>query len=158
MFSTIKCLVLNPKKLKPLIKKFCDANDVDQKTAEIIIDAYWKRVKKALTEPEHISIYVHGFGTFFIKPNRLEKRIKMYQEIINKYQEIIDSGHRITMQKYAIMQDKKKALEKLEKMIPLLQEKATYKSEIKSQRNEHKRDLEKQNQDSRGDKKLSDQE
>lgn len=149
---------MNPKKLKPLIKKFCDANGVDQKTAEIIIDAYWKRVKKALTEPEHISIYVHGFGTFYMKLNRLEKRIKGTQEIINKYQEIIDSGYRITMQKYAILHEKKKALDKLEKMRPLFQEKIAYKSEIKSQRDEHKRDLEKQNQDSGGDKELSDQE
>lgn len=158
MFLTIKSLVLNPKKLKPLIKKFCEERDIDQKTAELIIDAYWKRVKKALTEPEHISIYVSGFGTFYMKQNRLEKRIKASQDIYNKYQGIIDSGYRVTMQKYAIMQEKKKALEKLEKMRPLFKDKSDYKSKIKSERDEYKRDLEQQVKDPRGDQELTNQE
>lgn len=50
-------------------------------------DVYWSKVRKTLSSLDHNRIFLQGFGTFFIKPWGVKKRLQVNANKVSGYME-----------------------------------------------------------------------
>ena len=49
------------------------------------MDVYWSKVRKTLSSLEHNRLYLKGLGTFYVKPWRLDTKLKINNALIDRY-------------------------------------------------------------------------
>lgn len=74
---------MNPKTPEELIEEFCTLNNLDKTTVKDVLEFYFKEVKDTLVNLEHPEILVVNLGTFSVNKNKLIKRIKRVEFLIN---------------------------------------------------------------------------
>jgi nucleoid DNA-binding protein len=73
---------LNPRKVNTLHPKLALELGVSGELISDVVSFYWKEIKKALEEPEHITICIEDFGTFEIRKKQIEYQIEKYKRQI----------------------------------------------------------------------------
>jgi hypothetical protein len=50
-----------------------------------VLDVYWDKIRKTLSSLDHNRLYLKGLGTFYIKPWRLDTKLKINSALIDRY-------------------------------------------------------------------------
>lgn len=136
---------MNPKDPNNFIAQVAKDLDLDEKLVKDVVSLYWKEVKRLVTEMEHYNIKLENLGNLEIKPWKLEKLYRKYENLVKKYKGIIDSGKKITMARFAIMKDYESKMAKIENVKKIIDIDLEKKERKKKAKNEaiNKRNLEK---------------
>lgn len=73
-----------PKKARALIDSVSKNLNVDSNLVTLLIDSYWKTLRKTLTNAEYSVVNIRGLGKFKIKKKRLLKLILDYESILKE--------------------------------------------------------------------------
>jgi len=76
---------LKPQKLKDLLPKLSKQLQLSEEEIKSVLDAYWDKVRKSLSSLDHNRIHLKGLGTFYVKPWKVDKKLKVNDAIINSY-------------------------------------------------------------------------
>lgn len=85
---TINFLHLRPIKRKQISEKIAERLNLSAETVDEIISCYYNNVQKSLSNLEHAHITVDNLGTFFIKRQKLEEKLRIYKKSLAKFETI----------------------------------------------------------------------
>jgi len=109
---------LVPKKAKEFIKPTIEDTGYPQELVSSLIDFYWSKIRKNMSDLVHPSIHVPNLGTFKIKHWKLDETKEHYEKILNRiegkfskykmYKAINDKVERIDLIKELVIKDKER--------------------------------------------------
>jgi len=76
---------LKPKKVKDLLPQLSKELQLSEKEIKSVLDVYWDKVRKTLSSLDHNRLYLKGLGTFYVKPWRLDTRLKINNALVDRY-------------------------------------------------------------------------
>jgi len=76
---------LKPQKIKDLIPQLSKELQLSEQEIKSVLDVYWSKVRKTLSSLEHNRLYLKGLGTFYVKPWRLDTKLKINNALIDRY-------------------------------------------------------------------------
>jgi predicted ribosome quality control (RQC) complex YloA/Tae2 family protein len=79
---------MKPSRAKDLIHGVAEELHIPEEVCKIVIDEYWHRVRKTITDSEHAKIYISKIGTIRVRYNTLLLRIKKYENLIAYYERL----------------------------------------------------------------------
>jgi len=79
---------MKPSRAKDLIPGVAEELHIPEEVCKIVIDEYWHRVRKTITDSEHAKIYIAKIGTIQVRYNTLLLRIKKYENLIAYYERL----------------------------------------------------------------------
>lgn len=123
----IKLYTLLPHKSKEFIKPTADILKQSNLLIEDVTTFYWQQVRFNLSNPTDISINVAYFGSFTVKPWKLD-------QFILKYQNIVEHTELDTFVKFASVKQLEKRKIILDKLILRLAEYKVKKQSVKDKR------------------------
>ena len=85
---------MNPRKPWKLVQQTADELSVDPLLVSDLIHMYWKKVRNALTNLEHIRVRVENLGTFTLRANKLKKYIKNLDKKMEDVDQSSFSGYK----------------------------------------------------------------
>jgi nucleoid DNA-binding protein len=74
-----------PKKANKLYKEITEEFDVSEDLVESLIEAYYKTLRKKMTDLSDLRINVDGLGHFVIKIQKVKKAIPHYQKVLQNH-------------------------------------------------------------------------
>jgi hypothetical protein len=119
---------MHPVKHKKVLEDTPLPEGMDQKTARLIVDFFWKSVHAKLSSGEHHAVKVTGMGTFQLKGQALDRKVLKSAALVDKLKDAT------SMQAFAIRLDKSGELEKLTALQARLREEHDKKRRIKALR------------------------
>jgi hypothetical protein len=93
-----------PKKPKVITNQVAEELNIDQALVDDLIDFYYKDIRTALSNLEHLRINLPGLGQFQMRKPNVLKLIKKYESIVKKF----------STDTFTSYHNKKQAQEKLE--------------------------------------------
>jgi len=76
---------LKPQKVKDLLPQLSKELQLSEKEIKSVLDVYWDKVRKTLSSLDHNRLYLKGLGTFYVKPWRLDTRLKINNALVDRY-------------------------------------------------------------------------
>lgn len=76
---------MKPKKVKDLLPQLSKELQLSEKEIKSVLDVYWDKVRKTLSSLDHNRLYLKGLGTFYVKPWRLDTRLKINNALVDRY-------------------------------------------------------------------------
>ena len=58
---------------------------LSEEEVKSVLDIYWDKVRKTLSSLEHTHVNLRGFGTFYLKPWSVDKKLKINDFAIQKH-------------------------------------------------------------------------
>ena len=74
-----------PKKANKLYKEITEEFDVSEDLVESLVEAYYKTLRKKMTDLSDLRINVDGLGHFVIKIQKVKKAIPHYQKVLQNH-------------------------------------------------------------------------
>lgn len=141
-----------PKKAKEFIKPTVEITGESEELVKAVIELYWSKLKKSLSDLKAPNIIVNGLGTFKLKTWKIDE----YEKEQNDYLKHHKTKKRdVNFQTFAIIKELESKLEKVAKVKELIQQDVLKKEEVKRRRYGTKNNLDKPQEDTGGDDKLS---
>jgi len=129
---------LLPRKAKEFIKPTAEKLGCSEQLVDDVRSFYWQQVRSSLSNPDSIGVMVADFGSFNIKPWKLN-------QFIVKYERIVQNTDLNTFQKFAAIKQLEKKKLIIDKLIEQVAELKQKKQTVKEKRNEkNNKDLENQ--------------
>ena len=76
---------MKPQKVKDLLPQLSKELQLSEKEIKSVLDLYWDKIRKTLSSLEHNRLYLKGLGTFYVKPWRLDTRLKINNALVDRY-------------------------------------------------------------------------
>jgi hypothetical protein len=134
---------LVPKKAKDFKKSTAEETGYSEELVNLIIDFYWEKIRKDMSDLVYPQIAIPNLGTFKIKHWKLDETVENYERIISR----IEGKFRLHAMRMDIT-DKLERIAKIKEMIAEDQERLNKKKEL---RNEYdKSNMEKQSSNMAG--------
>jgi hypothetical protein len=76
---------LKPQKVKDLLPQLSKELQLSEKEIKSVLDVYWDKIRKTLSSLDHNRLYLKGLGTFYVKPWRLDTRLKINNALVDRY-------------------------------------------------------------------------
>jgi nucleoid DNA-binding protein len=76
---------LKPQKVKNLIPELSQKLQLSELEIKSVLDVYWDKIRKTLSSLDHNRLYLKGLGTFYVKPWRLDTRLKINNALVDRY-------------------------------------------------------------------------
>lgn len=76
---------MKPQKVKDLLPQLSKELQLSEKEIKSVLDVYWDKVRKTLSSLDHNRLYLKGLGTFYVKPWRLDTRLKINNALVDRY-------------------------------------------------------------------------
>lgn len=74
---------MNPISVNELISIYCGRTGKDPKKVKKVLESYWKTIKKDITSLQYYSYTIEGIGTWEVRQNRIESKIKILEVILD---------------------------------------------------------------------------
>ena len=71
-----------PKKAKDMMKDYAESKGMPYQHSDLILNEYWREVKKMLRELDAPRVRLRGLGNFEIKPWEVYKDMKRHQRLV----------------------------------------------------------------------------
>lgn len=118
-----------PRKAKEFIKPTAEKLGCSEQLVDDVRSFYWQQVRSSLSNPDSIGVMVADFGSFNIKPWKLN-------QFIVKYERIVQNTDLNTFQKFAAVKQLEKKKLIIDKLIEQVAELKQKKQTVKEKRNE----------------------
>ena len=118
-----------PRKAKEFIKPTAEKLGCSEQLVDDVRSFYWQQVRSSLSNPDSIGVMVADFGSFNIKPWKLN-------QFIVKYERIVQNTDLNTFQKFAAVKQLEKKKLIIDKLIEQVAELKQKKQLVKEKRNE----------------------
>lgn len=132
---------MKPKKVKDLIPKVAERLQLPEKDVKSVLDIYWDKVRKSLSNIDCEYINLPKLGVMYLKPWMVDKKIKVNDAVINRYIE------NPTVNGLTIINNLSKDNTKLKLAQTRLTELRTIKENIRYERRRLKEDMEGKEED-----------
>ncbi len=76
---------MRPKKTKSLIPEVSKKLGIPENEVTSVINVYWGKIRRTLSSLDHNHVYLPGFGTFYVKPWRLDTRLRIIDNMVSNY-------------------------------------------------------------------------
>ncbi len=76
---------MKPQKVKDLLPQLSKELQLSEKEIKSVLDVYWDKIRKTLSSLDHNRLYLKGLGTFYVKPWRLDTRLKINNALVDRY-------------------------------------------------------------------------
>jgi hypothetical protein len=76
---------LKPQKVKDLLPQLSKELQLSEKEIKSVLDVYWDKIRKTLSSLDHNRLYLKGLGTFYVKPWRLDTKLKINNALVDRY-------------------------------------------------------------------------
>ncbi len=76
---------MKPQKVKNLIPELSQKLQLSELEIKSVLDVYWDKIRKTLSSLDHNRLYLKGLGTFYVKPWRLDTRLKINNALVDRY-------------------------------------------------------------------------
>lgn len=116
-----------PRKAKEFLKPTADKLGISEDLVTAVTSLYWQQVRYNLSHPDNVTLSVADFGTFNIKPWKLE-------QFIVKYHRIVDNTELDTFQKFAAVKQLEKRKLIIDTLVAQLEELKLKKQLVKEKR------------------------
>lgn len=139
-----------PKKPKEIIRQLSEEIDVPEDTIDKIVEAYYKEIRKTLSDMQQIKVNVLGIGDFIMRRSIVSASIKNHNKMYA----------RTGTDTFANYHNKKRIGERLEKLTlasKMIEEFIEKRKKFRDERKVHA-NMGKQSSDTGGDKEQSNQE
>jgi nucleoid DNA-binding protein len=115
---TTNFLRLRPVKRKQISEKVAERLNLSVETVDEIVSCYYNSVQRQLSNLTHPQISVGFLGTFFIKRNKLENKLMIYEKALAKLETIIEP----TLSQFKSIRELKDDINNFKNMIEILDE------------------------------------
>jgi hypothetical protein len=109
---------LRPVKRKQISEKVAEKLNLSVDTVDEIISCYYNSVQRQLSNLAYPQISVGFLGTFFIKRNKLENKLMIYEKALAKLEDIIEPN----LSQFKSIKELKDDIKKFKNMIEVLDE------------------------------------
>lgn len=106
---------MKPIKRKEISQKIADKLNLSFDTIDEIITCYFKSVQKKLSSLEDERLVVDGFGTFYIKKQKLEHKLMAYINVLEK----LESKEKLEMNDFSKILHFKDEIKKFENILEI---------------------------------------
>jgi len=120
---------LLPRKSKEFIKPTAEKLGCSEQLVDDVRSFYWQQVRNSLSNPNSIGVMIADFGSFNIKPWKLN-------QFIIKYERIVQNTDLNTFQKFAAVKQLEKKKLIIDKLIEQVAELKLKKQSVKEKRYE----------------------
>ena len=76
---------MKPQKVKDLLPQLSKELQLSEKEIKSVLDVYWDKIRKTLSSLDHNRLYLKGLGTFYVKPWRLDTKLKINNALVDRY-------------------------------------------------------------------------
>ncbi len=109
---------MRPVKRKQISEKVAEKLNLSVDTVDEIISCYYNSVQRQLSNLAYPQISVGFLGTFFIKRNKLENKLMIYEKALAKLEDIIEPN----LSQFKSIKELKDDIKKFKNMIEVLDE------------------------------------
>jgi len=109
---------LRPVKRKQISEKVAEKLNLSVETVDEIISCYYNSIQRQLSNLAYPQISVGFLGTFFIKRNKLENKLMIYEKALAKLEDIIEPN----LSQFKSIKELKEDILKFKSMIEMLDE------------------------------------
>lgn len=121
-----------PKKAKEFKQSTAKETGYSEELVNLMVDFFWEKVRKDMSNLVYPQITVPNLGTFKIKHWKLDETVENYERIISR----IEGKFRLHAMRMDIT-DKLEKIAKLKKMIEVEEEKLNKKKQLKDEYNKN---------------------
>lgn len=125
---------LRPIKRKEISQKIAEKLNLSFETVDEIITCYFKSVQKKLSNLEYERLTVDGFGTFFIKKQKLEAKLEGYRNALAQ----TEAKETPDMSDFSYILALRTEIKKFERMMDVIQKEEQNKEKKKEQKKNYK--------------------
>lgn len=105
-----------PKKHKEFKEGIAQELGIHENVVDDFLSFYYSKIRTSLSSLDYPKIQVDGLGTFSIRKNKLEQKIKKYKDILGNTQKQTYKGFAKSVDIAKKVEEMEAALEALEKM------------------------------------------
>jgi len=105
-----------PKKHKEFKEGIAQELGIHENVVDDFLSFYYSKIRTSLSSLDYPKIQVDGLGTFSIRKNKLEQKIKKYKDILGNTQKQTYKGYAKSVEIAKKLEEMETALETLEKM------------------------------------------
>lgn len=109
---------MRPVKRKQISEKVAEKLNLSVDTVDEIISCYYNSVQRQLSNLAYPQISVGFLGTFFIKRNKLENKLMIYEKALAKLEDIVEPN----LSQFKSIKELKDDIKKFKTMIEVLDE------------------------------------
>jgi hypothetical protein len=125
---------LKPIKRKEISQKIADKMNLSLETIDEIINCYFKSVQTKLSSLENERLVVDGFGTFYIKRQKLEDKMIAYKIVLDR----LESKENLDMSDFTEILRLKTEIKKFENIFEEIKKDTERKQQKKEQKQNFK--------------------
>lgn len=105
-----------PKKHKEFKEGIAKELGIHENVVDDFLSFYYSKIRTSLSSLDYPKIQVDGLGTFSIRKNKLEQKIKKYKDILGNTQKQTYKGYAKSVEIAKKLEEMETALETLEEM------------------------------------------
>lgn len=109
---------MRPVKRKQISEKVAERLNLSVETVDEIVSCYYNSVQRQLSNLKYPQISVGYFGTFFIKRNKLENKLMIYEKALAKLETVIEPN----LSQFKSIKELKDDIKNFKNMIEMLNE------------------------------------